>query len=101
MDYLCQLNASILIFNLLPVFPLDGGRIVQSLYHLVFRYTTAQRLTYLTGIVNLFLLWHYQIIQTASAMLVMSFLLLQILICWKQLDYELIAFYRFRMIHPA
>lgn len=101
MDYLCQLNTSILIFNLLPVFPLDGGRIVQSLYHLVFRYTTAQRLTYLTGIVNLFLLWHYQIIQTASAMLVMSFLLLQILICWKQLAYERIAFYRFRMNHPA
>lgn len=101
LNYLCQLNTSILIFNLLPIFPLDGGRIIQSVYHLVFRYTTAQRLTYLTGIFNLFLLWHYQIIQTASAWLVMGFLLMQIFICWKQLAYERIAFYRYRFHHPA
>lgn len=100
MSYLCQLNTSILVFNLLPVFPLDGGRIVQSLYHLVFRYTTAQILTYITGIINLFLLWHYRILQTASAYLVMSFLLLQILLCWKQLAFERIAFYRYRSTHP-
>ena len=101
MNYLCQLNTSILVFNLLPIFPLDGGRIVQSLFHLVFRYTSAQILTYLTGIINLFLLWHYRIIQTASAYLVMSFLLLQILMCWKQLAYERMAFYHYRMLHPA
>lgn len=100
MEYLCHLNTSILVFNLLPVFPLDGGRLVQSLYHLVFRYSTAQRLTYLTGIINLFLLWYYQIIRTASAALVMIFLLMQILICWKQLAFERIAFYRYRMKHP-
>lgn len=99
-EYLCDLNTSILIFNLLPIYPLDGGRIVQSLYHLCFRYCTAQRLTYITGMLNLLLLFHYRIVRGASAWLVMSFLLWQILMCWKNLAYERILFYHYRLAHP-
>lgn len=101
MDYLCQMNYSILIFNLLPVYPLDGGRVVQSLYHLVFRYTTAQRLTFLTGIINLFLLFYYRILTTPSAMIVMGFLLFQIVMSWKQLAFERMQFYHYRKTHPC
>lgn len=101
MDYLCMLNRSILIFNLLPVYPLDGGRIVQSLYHLVFRYTTAQYLTFLTGIINLFLLFWYRILSTPSAIIVMCFLLLQIIMAWKQIGMERLHFYHYRKTHPS
>lgn len=101
MDYLCMLNRSILVFNLLPVYPLDGGRIVQSLYHLVFRYTTAQRLTLITGGMNLFLLWWYRILTTPSAMLVMLFLFLQIIMAWKQIGIERLHFYHYRKTHPS
>ncbi len=100
MEYLCYLNTSILIFNLLPIYPLDGGRLLQSFYHLCFRYRTAQRLAYITGIINLYLLFHYHIITSASAYLVMGFLLFQIVMCWKNLAYERIVFYHYRLAHP-
>lgn len=99
-DYLCYLNTSILIFNLLPIYPLDGGRLVQSFYHLFFRYRTAQHLTYLTSLINLTMLFHYRIITTASAWLVMGFLLFQIVMCWKNIAYDRIVFYHYRRDHP-
>ncbi len=99
--YLCELNTSILIFNLLPIFPLDGGRMMQSLFHLFFRYTTAQRMTYLCSIIHLVLLLYFQMISTYSAWFVMAFLLFQIIACWKQLPYEKMAFYHYRKLHPS
>lgn len=101
MDYLCALNRSILIFNLLPIFPLDGGRLMQSLYHLFFRYTNAQRLTFLSSICNLSMLLYYRILTTPSALLVMGFLLFQIIMAWSQLAYERRMFYRYRQQHPS
>lgn len=100
MEYLCHLNTSILIFNLLPIYPLDGGRLLQSFYHLCFRYRMAQRLTYISSIIHLILLFHYRIITSASAYLVMGFLLFQIIMCWKNLAYERIVFYHYRLLHP-
>lgn len=101
MEYLCGLNTSILTFNLLPIFPLDGGRLMQAFYHLLFRYTRAQRLTYLSSILHLGLLLYYRILNTYSAWLVMGFLLFQILFSWKQLACERLAFYHYRKAHPA
>ena len=101
MEYLCALNTSILTFNLLPVFPLDGGRLMQACYHLLFRYTMAQRLTYISSMFHLFLLLYYRILNTYSAWLVMSFLLFQILFSWRQLACERMAFYHYRKAHPA
>lgn len=100
-NYLNDLNHSILIFNLLPIFPLDGGRILQSFYHLLFRYTLAQRFTYMSSILHLLALLYYRVIETYSAWLVMAFLLFQILMCWHQLVYERMAFYHYRKMHPA
>lgn len=100
-QYLCSLNHAILIFNLLPIFPLDGGRIMQSLYHMAFRYTTAQRLTMMSSVIHLFLLYYYQILQTWSAYVVMLFLLLQIGIAWRNIAFERLQFYHYRMRHPV
>lgn len=99
--YLCNLNTSILIFNLLPIYPLDGGRLLQSFYHLFFRYTWAQRMTFLSSLIHLVLLLYYRILTTPSACLVMGFLFFQILISWKQLALERLQFYRYRKIHPG
>lgn len=100
-EYLCMLNMSILVFNLLPIYPLDGGRIMQSLYHMVFRYTTAQKFTLLTSILNIYLLFHYRIMNTVSAYFAMGFLLLQILVGWKQIASSRLQFYHYRKNHPV
>ncbi|MEI3146925.1 MAG: site-2 protease family protein [Merdibacter sp.] len=42
--YLMEINQAMLLFNLLPVVPLDGGRIMQTLFHLWLPYAEAQRL---------------------------------------------------------
>ncbi len=99
--YLMRLNQSIVLFNLLPVYPLDGGRIVQSLYHMVFHYMNAQRLTLITSVINLFLLFHYGIVRTWSSLIVMGFLLTQICMAWKQIGLERLAFYQYRKAHPV
>lgn len=101
MEYLCMLNTSILVFNLLPVFPLDGGRMMQSLYHLALPYTWAQRLTMASSILHLFLLFYYDILTTWSAYVVMGFLLMQILIAWKQITFDRLQFYHYRKNHPV
>lgn len=101
MEYLCMLNTSILIFNLLPIFPLDGGRLMQSLYHLFFPYTWAQRLTMISSTIHLFLLFYYDIITTWSAYVVMGFLLMQVVIAWHQIAFDRLQFYHYRKNHPV
>lgn len=101
MDYLCMLNTSILVFNLLPIYPLDGGRAMQSIYHLLFPYTMAQRLTMLSSVLHLFLLFYYNILTTWSAYIVMGFLCMQILMSWKMLALDKLQFYHYRKNHPV
>lgn len=99
--YLTMLNTSILVFNLLPIYPLDGGRIMQSLLHLVFRFTWAQRLTMMLSVLNIVLLMYYHILTTWSAWLVMVFLLLQVAAAWKQIGLQKLQFYHYRKHHPV
>lgn len=100
-DYLNMLNASILIFNLLPVYPLDGGRLLQSLYHLVLSYKKAQLATFITSLVNLFLLFHYRFLNGISGYLVLIFLGMQIIMGMRELTFSQLAFYHYRYQHPA
>lgn len=43
-DYLVRINNSILLFNLLPIYPLDGARIIMTLLELFFSYPFARKL---------------------------------------------------------
>jgi len=51
---LALLNASIFVFNILPVYPLDGGRILHSLSELLFGQSTANSITLIISIPILF-----------------------------------------------
>ena len=46
LDWVLDINRSVFLFNVLPLYPLDGGRIVQSLWHCFLPYRTAQALTF-------------------------------------------------------
>lgn len=50
LNYLQMLNVQLAIFNLLPIFPLDGGRMMRSLFHHFFPYKQAQWLTLVTSL---------------------------------------------------
>lgn len=44
-QYMIQINRSIFLFNLLPIFPLDGGRFLFSLLRLFLTYEFSKRFT--------------------------------------------------------
>ena len=45
-------NLMILAFNLLPIYPLDGGRILEGFFSIVFSSRTALRISYLTAVLG-------------------------------------------------
>ena len=53
-DLLKTINYSILIFNLLPIYPLDGGRIVQAFICYLTSYALSFKITYLISYIFIF-----------------------------------------------
>lgn len=49
-------NSKIIFFNLLPIYPLDGGRIVNLLLSKVFNYNLSNKLTIVISLVSIFLI---------------------------------------------
>lgn len=101
MEYLQMLNVSILIFNILPIYPLDGGRIIQCLTHMILPYRKAQILTLLLSSLNLCLLFYYHFLGEMNGVIILIFLGLQIFMGFKQLTISQLSFYHYRYLHPV
>lgn len=52
---------TLLIFNLLPIYPLDGGKILNILCGYMFNYLKSFRITYVISIIFLFILFIYNL----------------------------------------
>lgn len=50
-NYLQMMNGQLFLFNLMPIYPLDGGRIVRSFFHRVLPYKKAQWMTLAVSVV--------------------------------------------------
>lgn len=100
-EYLQMLNMSILIFNILPIYPLDGGRIIQSLTHMILPYRKAQIFTLLISTINLFLLFHYRFLNGINGFIILIFLGFQIWFGFQQLTLSQLSFYHYRYLHPV
>lgn len=99
-EYLLKINRSMLLFNLLPIYPLDGGRIMQSLLHICFRYQRAQRLTFICSVCMIFVVLKFRLLQGMSGIVVLFFLALQILQGFKQRKQDVVQFLYYRSNHP-
>lgn len=99
--YVCMLNASILLFNLLPIYPLDGGRLLQTFFHTFLRFKTANRMTFLTSFLVILFLLYFHVLKGLSSMAVLLFLALQLFSSWHQLPYDQLRFFRYRLYHPC
>lgn len=100
-SYLLMINASILMFNLLPIYPLDGGRLLQSFFHCFLRFKRAQQLTYLCSMVVVLVVFYMQLLHGLSGTIVLVFLLLQIILSWKDMSFHQLQFFRYRLQHPS
>lgn len=98
--WLMQINASVLWFNLLPLYPLDGGRIVASLLHCFLPYGKAERTSRFLSIglipVVFITLMHASVMTLA----VFLFLLVNNILSLRQLHWQRLNFYCYRLRHP-
>lgn len=86
MDYLNQINRSILVFNLLPIYPLDGGRILLCCLQLFMKYKIS-RMIVLS--LSCFMLWIMFCVSTWNMRFLFIFLgiILMIEIQKNKMDY--------------
>ena len=98
--YLMEINRAMLLFNLLPVVPLDGGRIMQTLFHLWLPYAKAQRLGVLCSFAALPVIFLSGCMRDAAGMITLFVLFIQELMQHARLMEERMSFYRYRLSHP-
>lgn len=98
-DYLSDLNVGLVLFNLIPIYPLDGFRIIQSLVHLFFPYRFASVFTYTISI--LMLIIHGSIwLSSISAMMIGLLSFISCLQWWMHRHRHYQSFYWYRYLHP-
>lgn len=101
LSYLKMINASILIFNLLPIYPLDGGRLLQVFFHSFLRFTPANKATLITSIIVILWVFTLHVLSGFSGFIVLVFLLLQIISSYRKLGIMRQQFYHYRLHHPV
>lgn len=100
-EYLCSISTAMMIFNLVPIYPLDGGRIMQSILHCIFRYQRANLITYLFSYLVLAILFLSGKLQGISAWLLLFFIGLQLGIAIRDRSLTTLQFYYYRWKHPV
>lgn len=99
--YLCSISTAIMIFNLMPIYPMDGGRIMQSILHCIFRYQRANVITYIVSYVVLGCLFFSGKLQGISAWILVLFLGIQLGIALRDRALTTLQFYYYRWSHPV
>jgi stage IV sporulation protein FB len=103
-ELVLQLNAAIFLFNLLPVLPLDGGKIVQLILCTVQPYFIAYKqsiffsfsiLLLVMGAAVMILPFYLQLLFTVS------YITIQLLVMWKEREVMFIRFLTARFYHPV
>ncbi|NBK98170.1 MAG: hypothetical protein EOM50_09140 [Erysipelotrichia bacterium] len=99
MLYLNQINMQIFCFNLIPIYPLDGGRILANLLELLFVYTLAKRLSLLLSL--LFLLYYIKrgLLSSLSGVIIAIFFMIQLGLASVHFAMNIKAFYLYRYLH--
>lgn len=80
-------SIALILFNLLPIIPLDGSIISRSILELIFPYKIANQINIGISVIFLFLFIYYNFIFNLNNYLIVSFLLYKIIIEIKYLDY--------------
>lgn len=94
-NYLINLNAAIMYFNLLPIYPLDGGRLMDCLLQMYGPYRLGRLLTFILSL--LVLVYLFITINNIGAVMAVSFLFAQLMISFfdKKKDYHDFMLYRY------
>lgn len=101
MEYLNMINIQILCFNLIPIYPLDGGRMIRNLLEILFVYKKAKMISIF---VSFLLLGYYMMIgllNSLSGIIICIFFLFQLILAIYQYQSSNLEFYLYRYLHGA
>lgn len=101
MQWLMQINLSVFLFNSLPLYPLDGGRIVQSVLHCIFPYQTSERLISIFSLFIMPYLFYKVVVFSIFPLAVFLFIFYLNWDHLRHLPYQTLSFYWFRLTHPV
>lgn len=104
-DYFIRANLLLAGFNLLPIYPLDGGRIVQALLSLYVPYRQTLLLSFfssslLSAICLVISFTNPTLVVHLSLFIIACFLLFTNLVAWRQLPYHYFRFLLARLQTP-
>lgn len=80
-------SIALILFNLLPIIPLDGSIISRSILELIFPYKIANKLNIVVSLIFLIIFVYFNYIYQLNNYLIVSFLLYKIIVEIKYLDY--------------
>lgn len=97
-EYLFDLNFNIFLFNILPIYPLDGGRILHGLCHYLFNYKWSYVLCLF---ISLIFALAFLIIFDVSILHLYIFILVVLLFFkYSSLDSTIRKFHFYRYVYP-
>lgn len=93
-QYMNQMNTSILLFNLLPIYPLDGGRLLFSILRSFFNYKSSKKVTLFISICTNLCLF---IFCKVSMKIILIFILYLIILEIIQKDEDYVQYQYYQM----
>lgn len=96
-QYLISLNINLFLFNMLPIYPLDGGRILHALCHLFFSFQMASILCFvLSFLCAIWIAFSYEVTILYMYAVILGLLLVSRV--W-QLPNSIRSFHLYRYVH--
>ena len=92
-------NIYIIMFNLIPIYPLDGFKIINSILELIFNYKKSIQLTFFINIISLIIFFIYLYIKNINNYLIIIFLLINLINYIKEIKYIINKFYIERYLY--
>ena len=92
-------NTTILLFNLIPIIPLDGYCLLRSIWEVFFPFKKAFKLSFKISIIFVFLFITYNHILSLNNYLIISFLIYKIIFEFKNFKYQYYRFLLERYLH--
>ena len=81
-------NTTILIFNLLPIIPLDGYQLLRCIWEILFPFKKAFKISFIISVLSILLFITYNQIFSLNNYLIISFLVYKIIYEYKNFKYQ-------------
>lgn len=92
-------NAGIILFNLLPIIPLDGSKLLLNVFCKIFSFRNSYLLMIIVSVICLILFIIFNIFIGINSLVIVVFLLYQVILIIKNYKYIMNKFYLERIIY--